>query len=391
MGRGRFQVLLALLRLSHAAAAPSHRHHGHSGHHLKNVTVRVRACDAPIKIANLGYLGPTKMNHLEYFSRAYAQPRYRSAAPSAGTYDLDYVPWNCLTELARATCPGGPALGSFSVLPFTVYGKKQPKVTHNSKIAALRETLCPGAKVDPGRFALLGTELPTRKVTSKGYAEIWDRFPYASLKFTVPRPAVGHHALVNGVCVTRPAAPRPGESRRFLAAFMGLPRSAFGGLRDRLVRECEGAADCATTTTGFAAHHKPDPVTTYGNATFALQPWGDTATRKGFWDALAVGAVNVVFAPRGDKVPYGMYADEFVGRHETFTITIPESVWSTGGTLAYLRNIPSSRILELQRGALRARARAMYTTEGDCRDANFAIASVLAERFRAHQAKKAGF
>ena len=116
----------------------------------------------------------------------------------------------------------------------------------------------------------------------------------------------------------------------------------------------------------------------------------DTATRKGFWDALAVGAVNVVFAPRGDRVPYGMYADEFVGRHETFTITIPESVWSTGGTLAYLRNIPSSRILELQRGALRARARAMYTTAGDCRDANFAIASVLAERFRAHQAKKTG-
>jgi hypothetical protein len=188
MSRGRFQVLLALLRLTHAAAAPSRRHHGHSGHH----------------------------------------------------------------------------------------GKKQPKVTHNSKIAALRETLCPGAKVDPGRFALLGTELPTRKVTSKGYAEIWDRFPYASLKFTVPRPAVGHHALVNGVCVTQPAAPRPGESRRYLAAFMGLPRSAFGGLRDRLVRECEQAADCATTTTGFAAHHKPDPVTTYGNATFALQPWGDT-------------------------------------------------------------------------------------------------------------------
>ena len=88
MGRGRFQVLLALLRLAHAAAAPSRRHHGHSGHHLKNVTVRVRACDAPIKIANLGYLGPTKMNHLEYFSRAYAQPRYRSAAPSAGSYDL---------------------------------------------------------------------------------------------------------------------------------------------------------------------------------------------------------------------------------------------------------------------------------------------------------------
>jgi hypothetical protein len=32
----------------------------------------------------------------------------------------------------------------------------------------------------------------------------------------------------------------------------------------------------------------------------------------------------------------------------------------------------------------------MYTTAGDCRDANFAIASVLAERFRARQAKKTG-
>ena len=115
---------------------------------------------------------------------------------------------------------------------------------------------------------------------------------------------------------------------------------------------------------------------------------GEGARRTGP-DELCPGPY-VVFAPRGDKVPYGMYADEFVGRHETFTITIPESVWSTGGTLAYLRKIPSSRILELQRGALRARARAMYTTAGDCRDANFAIASVLAERFRAHQAKKAG-
>ena len=39
MSRGRFQVLLVLLRLTHAAAASSRRHHGHSGHHLKNVTV----------------------------------------------------------------------------------------------------------------------------------------------------------------------------------------------------------------------------------------------------------------------------------------------------------------------------------------------------------------
>ena len=50
--------------------------------------MRVRACDAPIKIANLGYLGPTKMNHLDYFNRAYAQPRYRSAAAALGACDI---------------------------------------------------------------------------------------------------------------------------------------------------------------------------------------------------------------------------------------------------------------------------------------------------------------
>lgn len=321
-----FKVLLALLARSNAAGAKSHRRHHHT-----NVTVRVRDC-APgerIKIANLGCCGPTKLSHLDYFARAYAQPRYRFD----GEADLDYVPWNCLEQLARATCPGGPTLGGFSVLPFTVYGKKQPKVTHNARIAALRKTLCPGAKVDPGRFALLGTELPTRKVTAAGYAEIGDRFPYAGARFTVPRPAVGHHVATHGVCAVRPAVHRPGTERRYLAAFLGLPRSAFGGLRDRLVRECEGAADCATTTTGFSANRKPDPVSFYTNATFALQPWGDTATRKGFWDALAVGAINVVFAPRGDAVPYGMYADEFVGRHEAFSVTIPAAVWRAGGTL----------------------------------------------------------
>ena len=70
---------------------------------MKNVTVRVRACDKPIKIANLGYLGPTKMNHLEYFSRAYAQPRYRSAAaPWSYAQSLYYDRRATLKDLREA-------------------------------------------------------------------------------------------------------------------------------------------------------------------------------------------------------------------------------------------------------------------------------------------------
>ena len=323
--------------------------------------------------------------------------------------DLEFVPWPCLLHRRRSF---PPRLGSFTVFS-GAWAHNALELFDDTRALCASSAACKAGKVLRG-VAVLSIESPSYQLSWPGAphatasmnASRLAAFPgCGNASFQIPYPTSEHFDAARGM----PEAPQL-SSRRALAA---LVANAFkyrgsgakeaighGPLRVQLHEECRRAP--AGTCIGRGGprgvgrggstlwNANNATFAAYQSAIFCLQPWGDTATRKGFWDALAVGAVNVVFAPRGDRVPYGMYADEFVGRHETFTITIPESVWSTGGTLAYLRKIPSSRILELQRGALRARARAMYTTAGDCRDANFAIASVLAERFRAHQAKKAG-
>ena len=122
----------------------------------------------------------------------------------------------------------------------------------------------------------------------------------------------------------------------------------------------------------------------YLNATFALQPPGDTMSRKAYWDALAAGAINVLFFndERADEV----YADALIAPHAAYTVTVPEDVQDRGETLQYLRAIPAARVLELQRAAARVRHRATYTAKGQCHDAASAIATGLAHRFRAYRA-----
>ena len=122
----------------------------------------------------------------------------------------------------------------------------------------------------------------------------------------------------------------------------------------------------------------------YLNATFALQPPGDTATRKGYWDALAAGAINVLFFndERADEV----FADALIAPHAAYTVTVPKDVQDRGETLQYLREIPAARVLELQGAAARVRHRATYTAKGQCHDAASAIATGLAHRFRAYRA-----
>ena len=55
-------------------------------------------------------------------------------------------------------------------------------------------------------------------------------------------------------------------------------------------------------------------------------------SRKAFWDALAMGAVNVVFAAQGSEVPKEVFADALVGDHTAYTVTVPRDVWSAGET-----------------------------------------------------------
>ena len=116
----------------------------------------------------------------------------------------------------------------------------------------------------------------------------------------------------------------------------------------RLSSECNAAPDCAREETsrrghvGFARAGQEDA---YLNATYALQPPGDTLSRKAYWDALAAGAINVLFSDvHADEV----YADALIAPHAAYTVTVPKDVQQRGETLRYLRAIPAARVLELQ-------------------------------------------
>ena len=312
--------------------------------------------------------------------------------------DLDYVPWHCPERVARATCPDGddgPLLGSFTFVGHVVdrgglEGLKQIKVQRNNT--------CPGAPVSNGRLAMLGIELPTLWEQRAGLPEstaVDDRFRYVApeLKFTVPYSSTGYHFETESGCDIRPVVPTPGTPRPLLAAYLGTPLSP---LRKKLLHECTAAKDCvvqatrrATRRDGFVGFAHPGQEGLYLKATFALQPWGDTMTRKGYWDALAAGAINVIFAAHNRTVPDEVFADTLIGPHAEYTVTVPQDVWEKKSTLSYLRKISLTRVKDLQDAVMRVRPHGIFTRNyRACRDdAAFAIATGLAQQFRAHQAR----
>jgi hypothetical protein len=81
---------------------------------------------------------------------------------------------------------------------------------------------------------------------------------------------------------------------------------------------------------------RPVNHTIYMDSLFCLQPWGDTMTRRGFWDGLASGCINVVFDTGITEMP-DQYAYRIVGDHKQFTITVPFHIWTRGHTLKYLQ------------------------------------------------------
>jgi hypothetical protein len=349
----------------------------------------------------------------EYLEHTFAHERYK---PSDGERpDLDYVPWHCPESIARATCPDGddaPLLGSFTFVghvigPAIGRGSSLSLRSAVPNITALRNKHCLGAPVSNGRLALLGIELPTvwtapRPLQLPGTSRfplqlpsatpVDDGFPYVApeLKFTVPYSSTGYHVETKRGCEVWPAAPTPGTPRPLLAVYLGTDVTI---LRQNLRRECAAAPDCTHEETsrirsliGFTHKRQGD---LYLQGTFALQPWGDTMSRKAYWDALAAGAINVLFATKSPhhRVSDEVFADTLVGPHAAYTVTVPQGVWEGGHTLQHLRDIPAARVKKIQAAAMRARHRAMFTAKGACYDAAFAIASGLAQQCRAYQKK----
>jgi hypothetical protein len=73
---------------------------------------------------------------------------------------------------------------------------------------------------------------------------------------------------------------------------------------------------------------------------FCLQPPGDSATRKGFWDAILVGCINVIYENMV-KYPFDDVLD-----YAKMTIYIPQK--AAGKTIQILKNITKEEISAMQ-------------------------------------------
>ncbi len=114
----------------------------------------------------------------------------------------------------------------------------------------------------------------------------------------------------------------------------------------------------------------------YRDSRFCLQPWGDTMSRKGFYDALLQGCINVIFAHEVTNCSFYVMLyvvlilfnmqgyngiDSWFGDHRLLSVFVPLEVVAKGnGVLNYLRNLSKSHVLTLHDNVLRVREKLLY-------------------------------
>ena len=175
------------------------------------------------------------------------------------------------------------------------------------------------------------------------------------------------------------------EDRAYLAALVANSKGLFNRgameLREWLHNECRAAPDCVSPRDAAKHRSKADRpkimaeemlpggggishtrlnaglpadgvedgansmgtvASAYANAVFCLQPFGDTFTRKGYYDAILLGCIPVVFSRTGwDQLErYGWYGDQ-----SELAVEVPLQYVQPGGrgALSYLRAMSDER------------------------------------------------
>lgn len=159
-------------------------------------------------------------------------------------------------------------------------------------------------------------------------------------------------------------APRP-----LLAAFAGAENRSNIGLimqqRTAAVRSCR---EWAGGKRGAEGSCLVEPQTdrlslrrAYANATFCLQPPGDTATRSGLFDSVVCGCVPVVWS--ADTLE-GQYPLHLPRPWEAALLVPPEHADDVLPWLASLVQREPERVAALRSGAVAAAARCQYSLRG---------------------------
>lgn len=198
---------------------------------------------------------------------------------------------------------------------------------------------------------------------------------------SVPYPGLGSGLGADMAARLREAA-EPGRPRRYLAASVMSPRGARpniikggmlpGSLREDLERQCADSAEqCLLVrpatdgnlirTHGGPAADMPQIAAALLQATFCLQPPGDTPSRKGLVDAIALGCVPVLFVPAQARLwPW------HVGRWEELSVMLSPR---EPDVLGRLRELDTKRVARLRAAVARAAEQLVYAPHGGTDDA----------------------
>ena len=155
------------------------------------------------------------------------------------------------------------------------------------------------------------------------------------------------------------------NTRRFLvAAHFGtyhkpvLPKPTLQ-LRERLIEQCKAQPfKCS-----YSLPKSPERTALlYWEATFCLQPGGDTITRKGILDALLLGCIPVLFHD-GQRSQWGWHWGAWV---QSATLTLNQSAVRHGklNVIDHLAALPESKVHAL-RQAIRKHAHRMHYSAVD--------------------------
>ena len=355
---------------------------------MRNLSVAVRSCvvSTPQRRWRQQYdASNTTVDMLAAILHHIMEDRYQGHLQPGESADLEFVPLPCLMEDDQSLRPP-PKFGRFAVLsaPWTDFGLagRMRRVCSHSCNPLLLE-----------RLAFLSVEAPS--FIPHGYRMEKVRFPPIRPEmpvFQVPYPSASHW---DG---TRLPPVPPLEARRMLAALMANTRErgtnaliGRSSLREMLRDECAAAPGTCVLAGGVRdgalwREGKRYISTAYAGSRFCLQPSGDTATRKGFWDAIQMGCINVIFFT---SAGYNG-TDEWFGPVTKWSVLVPTAAVVQKRVLHFLASIPLERVRELHDSVLRARARLQYAINGSPPggDAADIIMERLAGSFEQHKSRR---
>jgi len=193
------------------------------------------------------------------------------------------------------------------------------------------------------------------------------------------------------------------NERPYLAALFASSENLWNPgaepVRRALVSECRTAMDCIGSSRNAARRFGPlsdrpkgrgtvvdsdlqpnASFAAHNHSVFCLEPFGDTFSRKGYFEALLLGCIPVLFGSRTGWDQLVGYGDQ-----SQLAVLVPMDKVTSAGVLEYLRAISAQERATLHANVLRARGQMQYamhpgTPNGDALE--IALRNVV-DHFRA--------